>query len=387
MSTKDIVRECYYQAKHFPETVSSLFFSVFPLFALKSRTRNFRKRKMDKKDHNGIPYGEDLQINLKNSLKPEELADKEYVERLTNDIVSCYILYGITPDEYFQQEFQNKSRDFRKTILSRKRKDDLCCKYLGRDTRKYFMQLKDKWQFYNLAKPYFKRDVCRVEMDSDLAGIEAFCSKHRRFIAKPRFSSSGIGVHVIDLDNDTSIINKDAKSLLEHFQKIDDGKWMFEELIEQDPSMAAWHPSSVNTIRVPSIRTKNGCKIILPLFRTGKNGNLVDNCHNDGGLMSVPDAETGVIITDGYDIYNNIVEAHPNSGIHFKGWQVPRWDELVKTASELHSSLPPKHKYVGFDFALTPKGWVVVEGNWGNFPHQVCVGYGIREEYERLMKS
>ena len=161
------------------------------------------------------------------------------------------------------------------------------------------MQLKDKWQFYNLAKPYFKRDVCRVEMDSDLAGIEAFCSKHRRFIAKPRFSSSGIGVHVIDLDNDTSIINKDAKSLLEHFQKIDDGKWMFEELIEQDPSMAAWHPSSVNTIRVPSIRTKNGCKIILPLFRTGKNGNLVDNCHNDGGLMSVPDAETGVIITDG----------------------------------------------------------------------------------------
>ena len=103
--------------------------------------------------------------------------------------------------------------------------------------------------------------------------------------------------------------------------------------------------------------------------------------------MAVPDAETGKIVTDGYDIYTNIVEAHPNSGIRFKGWQVPRWDELVKTATDLHATLAPKHKYVGFDFALTPKGWVVVEANWGNFPHQVCVGYGIKKEFEKLMKG
>jgi hypothetical protein len=103
--------------------------------------------------------------------------------------------------------------------------------------------------------------------------------------------------------------------------------------------------------------------------------------------MSVPDANTGIIVTDGYDIYTNVVELHPNSGIKFKGWKVPRWAELVKTASDLHMSLPPKHKYIGFDFALTKDGWAVVEGNWGNFPHQVCVQHGIRKEFEKLMKS
>ena len=50
-------------------------------------------------------------------------------------------------------------------------------------------------------------------------------------------------------------------------------------------------------------------------------------------------------------------------------------------------SLPEQHKYVGFDFALTDEGWVVVEGNWGNFPHQVCLGKGIRKEFEQLMNS
>lgn len=383
MNTNDLLREVKFQVLHFPETLSEVFFSCFPYFAIKSRTKRFEKRKLDQKNHNGIVFREDINNNFQTFLTKEELADKAYVEKITDDIVSCYILYGIAPDEYFLHDFRNKSKSYRETILSRKRKDDLYCKYLGRDTRKYFMQLKDKWQFYNLTKKYFKRDVCRVELDSDLPAIEEFCQKHKRFIAKPTLASSGIGVHIVDLQKEP----RDAKNLLEYYQKVDDGKWMFEEFIEQDPSMAAWHPSSVNTIRVPSIKTKKGCVVILPLFRTGKNGNLVDNCHNNGGLMAVPDAKTGVLVTDGYDVFQNVVEFHPNSGMKFKGWKIPRWEELVALSAEVHQSLPPKHKYIGFDFALTPNGWVLVEGNWGNIPHQVCVGYGIRKEFEKLMKS
>lgn len=376
-------REVKFQITHFPKTISNHFYSFFPFFALDRRTKNFMKKNMDKKNHNGKVFRQDVEDNLKAFLPPEELNNTERINKLTFDIVKSYVLNGITPDEYFLHSFPKKDLAYRYSILSRRKKDSLCCKYLGQDTQKYLMQLKDKWQFYNLAKPYFKRDVCRVENDSDLISIEEFCAKHSRFIAKPRLASSGIGVHVVDLQKEPMT----AKSLLEHYQKLEDGKWMFEEFIEQAPEMAAWHPSSVNTIRIPSIRTKKGCTVILPLFRTGKNGNLVDNCHNDGGLMAVPDAKTGVLLTDGYDVFTNVVETHPNSGMRFKGWQVPRWDELIATASELHQSLPIKHKYVGFDFALTPKGWAVVEGNWGNFPHQVCVGYGIRDEFERLMKS
>ena len=359
--------------------IAHFVLKLFPSLGLNYRINNFMKKSWNSNDYNGIPFSKDADENLKTFLTNEERENPTLIEKIKRDMVKVYLLHGITPDEYFLHDCRHASKEYIDSVLSRYRKDQIIMK-----TGASIKDLKDKWTFYQMAKDFFKRDVCRVDDEAEIQDVEIFVEKHNRFIVKPRFASCGIGVHVVDFEKDyQGGVNK----LLEHYQNLEDGKWLFEEFIEQDPSMAAWHPSSVNTIRIPSIRTKNGCKIILPLFRTGKNGNVVDNCHNDGGLMSVPDAETGIIITDGYDVFTNVVEVHPNSGIKFKGWQVPRWDDLVKTTSALHMSLPTEHKYVGFDFALTPKGWVVVEGNWGNFPHQVCVHHGIREEFEKLMKS
>ena len=364
--------------KRMVKKIARFVVNVFPSLGLNYRINHFTKKTWNTIDYNGIPFSKDADENINTFLTREERENPALVEKIKRDMVKVYLLYGLTPDEFFLHDCRHASKEYIDSLLSRQRKDQIILK-----TGVSIKDLKDKWTFYQMAKDFFKRDACRVDDEADIRDIEIFIKKHNRFIAKPRFASCGIGVHVIDLQKEPMTAN----SLLEHYQRLEDGKWMFEQFIEQDPSMAAWHPSSVNTIRIPSIRTKNGYKIILPLFRTGKNGNIVDNCHNDGGLMSVPDAETGTIITDGYDVFTNVVEVHPNSGIKFKGWQVPRWDELVKTSSALHMSLPIEHKYVGFDFALTPNGWVVVEGNWGNFPHQVCVGYGIRKEFERLMKS
>ena len=337
---------------------------------------------MDKRDHNGLVFRDDLKVNLKEILTDKELLDQKIVQKYTSDIIKCYLAYGITPDEYYLHSFRNKSTKNRRGILSRKHKDELCSRYMGEEAKKYFNQLKDKWEFYTLTRPFFKRDVIRVDRESDLSLIEDFCKKHSVFIAKPRMSSSGIGVQRVEYSQ-----WKNVNDLYDYYCNENDGLWLFEELIIQDPQMAVWHPSSVNTIRIPSIMTKKGPVVLLPLFRTGKNGNLVDNCHNDGGLMSVPDAKTGIIVSDGYDIFTNVVRVHPNSGIEFKGYLIPKWQELIETAAMVHRSLPSKHKYVGFDFALTNHGWVLVEGNWGNFPHQVCVGYGIRKEFEKLMRS
>ena len=358
------------------------FFWNHPECCINLRTKRFLKNRMHEKDPNKKPFIEDFEENCKASLTEEEWKDKALVSELKKDCVKCFLLYEITPDEYFMHDFRHKSEEYRRSILSRWRKSHICWYGMGEDAKKYSNQLNDKWEFYTLAKPYFKRDVYKVEK-AEYDNLVKFCEEHPRFVAKPRNSSCGIGVHIVDV----SKFAGGAQEIVNHYLSLEKEQWLFEELIEQDPRMAAWHPSSVNTIRIPSVMTKNGPVVILPLFRTGKNGNVVDNCHNDGGLMAVPDVKTGVLLTDGYDVFTNVVEIHPNSGMKFKGWQVPEWDSLIKTAAELHKSLPPQHKYVGFDFALTPNGWVVIEGNWGNFPHQVCVGYGIRDEFERLMKS
>lgn len=359
-----------------------LIISHRPTFRINQRVKSFLNNNINDLDYNQIPFGRDMENNMNLFLGKNELKDKEFCKKIEKDLTRCYLLYGITPDEYFMHQFQNKKDDYRSTILSRKLKDDLTVKYTGNQAWKYFGEIWDKWSFYNITKDFFKRDVCKIENDDDFLLFKNFCEKHKRFIAKPRKASSGIGVHFIEITSENSV-----EKIFEKYKSFEGGMWMFEEIVNQSSDMASWHPSSVNTIRIPSIMTSKGPEVILPLFRTGKNGNIVDNCHNDGGLMAVPDSKSGVLISDGYDIYTNVVKKHPNSGITFKGWQVPRWNELIEMSSLIHSQYLHHHKYIGFDFALTDNGWILIEANWGNFPHQVCVSHGIRKEFEELLSS
>ena len=83
-------------------------------------------------------------------------------------------------------------------------------------------------------------------------------------------------------------------------QLTEKGEWIAEELIKQHPDMAQWNPSSVNTLRVPTFRTSDGCRILQPFFRTGREGSVVDNA-GQGGVFAVFDPDTGIVVTDGVD--------------------------------------------------------------------------------------
>ena len=96
---------------------------------------------------------------------------------------------------------------------------------------------------------------------------------------------------------------------------------------------------------------------------------------------------TGTIITDGKDEKNNIYVSHPDSGVVYKGWQVPRWTELILLVEKLHKTMS-KHKYVAWDFALTNEGWVLIEGNWGQFVcQQSCMGRGFKKDFLELINN
>ena len=161
----------------------------------------------------------------------------------------------------------------------------------------------------------------------------------------------------------------------------DQGNWVVEELVVQHPETAVWNESSVNTVRVPSFRTPEGVYILQPFFRTGRKGSIVDNA-GQGGVFAVFDPETGVITTDGVNEFGGRYPTHPDSGIRFKGWQIPYWKELKSLVAEVHQSLPEHHRYVGFDFALNKDGqWVLIEGNWGQMVGQMAELKGIRRQF------
>ena len=234
-----------------------------------------------------------------------------------------------------------------------------------------FKQLYNKFEFYTLTAPFFKRDVCRVASLEDKESFLTFCNRHSRFIAKPVASSWGEGCKIVECS--------DAESVF--MELLSQGAWIIEELINQDERMASWNPSSVNTLRINSFRTKEGIAQIYPFMRTGRKGAIVDN-GGAGGIFASVDAKTGVISTNGFDEFCNTYEVHPDSLIRYKGWQIPEWDALLELSQKVHESMPLIHKFIGFDFALSKGGWVLIEGNWGDWiAQQSTLQRGLKKDF------
>ena len=126
-----------------------------------------------------------------------------------------------------------------------------------------------------------------------------------------------------------------------------------------------FNPSSLNTVRCITFYTKNGVVAppYLSFFRTGRRGSFVDNA-SKGGIACGIDSVSGRLATDAYaQYYGERYACHPDSGIQFKGYQLPEWEKLLGMCKEMSAQLPSV-KFISWDMAHADKdGWVVVEGN------------------------
>ncbi len=315
-------------------------------------------------------------------LEKGDLQNESLMSELLLDTLKCNFKYGVNPEEYFIHDFRHKDSKIRETYLPKSLKDQLVIKQLGDKMKIAFVELKDKYKFYQIAGKYFKREAYSITKDSDIKDFEIFVSKHPRFIAKPIQGRYGKNTAIYNIDDYDGNVARLFGVLLSITSE-----WIVEELITQDSRMEEWNPTSVNTIRIPSFRTRDGIQILYPFFRMGRKGSVVDNAGSGGIAVSV-DAKIGVFTTDGMDEAGNVFVKNPDNGKIIKGWQVPKWSELLAFAKEVHESLPIYHKYVGFDFALTPSGWVLVEGNWGDFIcQQSTLHRGLRKEFESMIND
>lgn len=318
---------------------------------------------------------ESIENQIKIFVPKEKLEDKNYINDLIKDIKLCYVKFLAKPYEYFLLGFDKKTSTERKEILTDIIKDIYCCKYAHISN---FNKLSDKFSFYECMKPYFKRDACIIRNNKDLDAFISFTLKHNKFIAKPNKGSFGKSTNIYTIDNNAeSIFNLLIKNKTQ---------WIIEELIIQVPEMAQFNSSSVNSIRIPTFRTSKGIKIFGAFMRTGRKGSVVDNA-GIGGIFVKIDDQTGKVVSNGFNESNECYEYHPDSNIKFKGFQIPKWNELVSLSIECHSKLP-NHKYIGWDFALTNKGWVLMEGNWGQFLcQQVSSQRPMKKEFVSLIKG
>ena len=338
---------------------------------------------------NNFPQGQAVQsaINAVKKFKRVDNVNIEEYRDLIIDLIYAKYVLNFYYREYFLFEFENKSIDQRLDFLASQN----CHIY-----RKLFIQnqedvhkLDDKYLTYQLLKPYYKRDMCCIKSMEQKTEFIDFCQKHKQFLVKPVGSFEGRGVEIVNCEGKKpeELLSELLESVgaFAPIKKYDEQpKLLCEELIVNDDSIKAIHPTSVNSVRIYTyINTHDEPTLVMSFIKAGQHGAIIDNV-GPGGMLAAVDVNTGVIFTDAADEVGNMFSAHPDTGFVFKGFQIPRWEELKKMVLEI-APIFPGVKMIGWDVALSKdRGWQIIEGNVrGDYSvNQIVTKTGLRKELE-----
>lgn len=207
--------------------------------------------------------------------------------------------------------------------------------------------------------------ICNFEID-------AFCKKN---------VSYGGGMHsnilLLKIQNGKISLNNKVVSFQEFLKFIGKGNWIIQERItNQNPEFAAFHPQSINTVRIITVKRGNNINVIGSFLRVGVNGSYTDNS-SSGGISVGIDLENGTLKK--YGLYKpgfgTKCDRHPNSGIIFEGYKIPKWKEIVEYTKRAHLLFYGLHS-IGWDVAITDDGIMIIEGNdnWDTLGVQLYSG-------------
>ncbi len=308
----------------------------------------------------------------------ESMGESE-VRLKRKEIIDSYCRYKSLPSEYFLFRFGEIAPVVRATYVTDAYINSRLSFKVGR--RKHDLQLNNKYNFYCLMKPYFGRQVVKIEETDDFDAFRNMALSAGELIIKPKSASVGSGIIFSKIRTED-----EARRLFDGLLKKSKDGWVAEEVIRQTAEMASWNATSVNSVRLSTFLTKHGFFVLSSILRTGRLGSIVDNAGR-GGISAAINPGTGEVLSDCMDKNCNWYKAHPDSKKVFKGYFIPEWDNLLSVAETIHRTIP-EQVYVGWDFALTDNGWVLIEGNWGELgAQQVALGRGLKPDFDRYLKD
>lgn len=297
---------------------------------------------------------------------------KEKREEMVQDILRTYRRHGFRPGEYLGFHFYDKTEEERKKYIADWERIWYTDRFNDPSNAPFF---DNKWLGYQTFKPYYKREVICGKTEKDREKFLDFVRRHPDHVIKPVNGTYGRDVLVVKSGEDP-----DFAQLLKDYPI----GFVAEEFVVQHPSIAEYHPTSVNTLRIITIRFDDETLVVHPRIKIGRHGSVIDNI-SAGGIFGIIDPETGELTYAG-DFAGESYEIHPDTGARLVGSRIPRWDECLAFAKEV-AAIVPDTRYIGWDLSLTDKGWVVIEGNRrAQFGWQYSFEGGARPEIEGYLK-
>ena len=195
--------------------------------------------------------------------------------------------------------------------------------------------------------------------------IELFISTYEgTFFCKPMDGECGMGVFKLEINSGCLKINDNNSDISTLIKMLDGVDFLIQRCITQHPVLSKLHPSSINSMRLVTVRSLKDNKIyVLPsILRIGTNGSIVDNT-SQGGVAVGFNLTTGRL--NEYGLQKPQVglrfDTHPNSKIKFADYTIPFIKETIEQAKYFHSFL--NLHSIGWDVAIGENGPIFIEGN------------------------
>lgn len=278
---------------------------------------------------------------------------------LMADICWERLRYGTEMQDYFQYEFYNlKSHERRKYMTFSKLRYTM---RICNDPQKRNI-FDDKALFNQQFGDYLYRDWLDVTTAS-FTQFQEFVDKYPVFFAKAR--SGMFGKNAGRYNADPHETYDRTKKI---YERLKANGCIIEQMIDQHPLLEKFNRTSVNTLRVVTLRCADGNpKVMAGVLRIGRSGKTADNFHHYG-IAATIDVDTGIVNSPGIDREFKRYIVHPDSGEQIIGFNIPSW-EKVKDIVKRAAMVIPEVRYIGWDVAVDVNGNIqLIEGNYGADP-------------------
>lgn len=283
-----------------------------------------------------------------------------------------FFFYGNDLNDYCTFRFWERTHKEKQSYISLRRNDRL---RFALSTPEVYQLFLDKAKFNLRFSKYINRQWLTTD-NATAKDIEDFIFRTKTIIAKPLSDFGGRGIMKFDSD----------MPAISYIQQLAQNNYILEECIENAPSIKEIAPNSLNTIRIVTLIDRNGMlHILAALLRMGNGKSFTDNYH-DGGMACAIDINTGCLKGKAFGMDCMEFERHPLSDIKFDGFPIPEFDTCMKIVRKIAFE-EPSARYVGWDFAITPRGIDVIEGNIppGEDITQISAGRGLWYEVNELI--
>lgn len=298
--------------------------------------------------------------------------------RIIADVINSIYKYNIGIMDYFIFRFFEKDEEERSKWVGTGYKYEFDLKTNPKRTREI---LENKIKFYEAYKPFINHVYCTVDdlLQENKVAVTLFSNDSGKIVVKDSLGQCGWDVEVVKA-------SEFSPTKLAEYMK-SKGFDLAEEFIQQHQTMNELSPTGLNTVRMITMINKEGGVDILGARMRISVNNHVDNLAS-GNIACPIDITTGKITGKGVysDITKNPVDKHPITEVPLIGFEIPMWEELVKTTREI-ALFRPENKGVGWDVAVTSNGPDFVEGNhnWCKILWQLPVNKGLKhilQKYE-----